>query len=130
MFEKKYLTDAVDVTTDDGMIGICCQEVGAVIFSDLKTTEDTLTKLKDEPESEYKKWGGKRGFLTYLLGVIKKEDKFFNKNRHLIDGKYKRYQNFCDDVALYEVMKSAVTGEPMSALDPSLAKKHWGNYKK
>ena len=41
----------------------------------------------------------------------------------------KRYQNFCDDIALYEMMKHVVTGAPMSALVKSHADRDWTNQK-
>jgi hypothetical protein len=129
MFKKCALVESSVVMTNDGMIGICCPEVNAVIFSNAEYTEKILTEIKNDSESDYKKWGGKRGFMKYLLTRILKEDRYFNKNKNLININNKRYQDFCDDVALYEVVKSVVTGDPMSAINKEDADLEWSTHK-
>ena len=129
MLIRTGMTDALNTLTDDGMIGICCIEAEAVVFTDFKKMELSIKEIQNKPESKYKKWGGKTGFMNYLLELIKEEDKFFNKNQRTIKRFKKRYQNFCDDIALYEMMKHVVTGAPMSALVKSHADRDWTNHK-
>jgi hypothetical protein len=129
MFVKIGAADVLDTLTDDGMIGICCIEVEAVVFTDFKKMERSIKEIQENSESFYIKWCGKKGFMNYLLELIKEEDKFFNKNQRTVKRFKKRYQNFCDDIALYEMMKHVVTGVPMSALVKSHANRDWDDHK-
>lgn len=84
MMVKIGTSDVLDTLTDDGMIGLCCIEVEAVVFTDFKKMEMSIKEIQNESESFYKKWCGKMGFMNYLLKLIKEEDKFFNKNQRTV----------------------------------------------
>lgn len=90
--------------------------VNGCIFTNRDEFEHNLEKIMRAPESEFGTWGGKQGFLVYLKKRLKKEDKYFFKNRGKITLKNPRYQEYCDDMVLYVALKHVVKGDPISVM--------------
>lgn len=109
----KFKTNRSETHIKDNKIGIYNTLVGGVVVTDIDKFEKNLEEMIFESETEYSDWGGKQGFMKYLENLLKNEDKYFKKNPRKITLANQRYQDFCDDMVLYEMIRFAVTGDPV-----------------
>lgn len=115
--EQNYTTTDASCVVDE-MDRMCIHNdlVGGSVFTNSTSFHSFLDELRCAPESEYATWGGKQGFLTYLKIHLKKDDKYFRKNRGMVTLENPRYQEFCDDMVLYVAFKHVVNNEPISVI--------------
>jgi hypothetical protein len=109
----KLITDKNEFCNKNNKIGIYNQLVGGCVLTDIDMFEEDCETFRMYDDSEYSMWGGKIGFMKYLEGVLKQEDKYFKKNPRKINGINPRYQGFCDDMVLYEVVRYVLTNSPI-----------------
>lgn len=111
--------DMTLVVDTNNRICVYNEIVNGCVFTNIDEFEITLENIKNDPESEYSTWGGKRGFLVYLKKHLKKEDKYFRKNKGMVTLKHHRYQEYCDDMVFYVALKHVVDGDLVSLMKRS-----------
>jgi hypothetical protein len=115
----KTTTDRSEFCNQNNMICVYNETVGGTILTNIDQFEKSKVEYSEMDESEFSQWGGKRGFMNYLEMHLKNEDRYFRKNPRKISIQNKRYQGFCDDMVLYEILRSVVLGAftPVLPLD-------------
>jgi hypothetical protein len=107
----------------DNKIAIYNTIVGGMVETDIDLLEQNIEKIINKSESEYSQWGGKFGFMKYLENLLKEEDRYFRKNSRKITLLNSRYQRFCDDMVLYEMIRHVVTGDIIQVAELQLLEK-------
>lgn len=102
---------------NNNQIGIFNKVVNGVVLVNMYQFALDLERFNAENENEYKKFGGKVGFAKYLEKHLQNEDVFFKKNPKKITLLNERYQNFCTDMILYEIVNTVATGQKIKVLD-------------
>lgn len=112
----KTTTDRTEFCNQNNMICVYNETVGGTIMTNIDEFEKGKVEYSEMDESEFTQWGGKRGFMNYLEIHLKTEDRYFRKNPRKISMQNKRYQGFCDDMVLFEIMRSVVIGAQTAVL--------------
>lgn len=112
----KTTTNRTEFCDQNNMISVYNQTVDGAIMTNIDEFEKIKFEYSEMEESEFAVWGGKSGFMNYLEIHLKNEDWYFRMNPRKITLQNKRYQGFCDDIVLYEVMRSVVVGAHTSVL--------------
>lgn len=111
----KTITDRTEFCNQN-TICVYCELVGGYVMTDIDEFENNKVEFSQMNDLEFSEWGGKRGYLNYLEQQLKNQDRYFKKNPRKINMNNKRYRAFCDDMILYEIMRSVVTGVFTSVL--------------
>lgn len=89
----------------DNQFGVYNNVVKGVVLINRDNFFQDIITINNTNDSEYHKFGGKLGFVKYLEKHLRKEDGYFKKFPQEISFLNQRYQDFCDDMVLYEVVR-------------------------
>ena len=126
--ENKY-DGLVKMANSQGMLGLYSKEFKATIFTEPNKLIKQLGDMDIDTGSSYDKLGGKKGFMHYIFDLLKKEDNYFKTNKKKINNRNKRYQDFCDDLVLYEMIKCSIYKEPLTLIDLNNSEKSFTKMK-
>ena len=71
-----------------------------VILTEHAQLEELVSDFRDSEDSKWFHGLGKKALFDYLLGNLKREEKFFRKKPKKMNTSNKRWSNFCDDCVI------------------------------